>query len=532
MTGPPPSASPHDERPSTEYPRDREGRGSRRRQYGKTAKVGALWSILRQGGDELIAIPTTMIMARLLSPADFGAVAIVAFFIRLAGRLTQFGFNAALVRIKDLRPEHASSVFVVSLAMGVAKCAALTAAAPAVGRFFDSPAAAQLMPLAALSFLINPFGTVPGALMQRRMQFRYGTWADWSDTLVSSVVTVCLALLGHGVWSIVYGQLAGMAVRVAVQLTLSEWVPRLQWSAIAIRELFSFGLGLQSKRLLEHAALNLDNLVVGRILGVAALGFYDKAFTTMNRVATRLVLGQAPFRIFSIIHEDGERFRRAYSRLVLSITLIGFPVLAGCIIMAEPLFVLLYGERWLPAVPAFQLLCAGGALKLLNAYGAQANEAVGSVWPQVRRQALGTVCVVIGAWAGSVYMGVTGAALGVLAAMVVVTVTMQSLVRRVTGLSWWGMLSPLIPALTCAVLLAGVLMGAGAGLRSLVSSPAYWQFLLVQGAAGTLFYALFVLWSPFPVVRSLVTETLDDILPSLRLDSLKWRPRPISSTEP
>jgi PST family polysaccharide transporter len=492
----------------------RNRKGSEKKSYGRTAKVGAVWSMLRQGGNELIGVPTSMIMARLLSPQDFGIAAASSFFIVLAARLTQFGFSAALIRLKQMRPEHASSVYVVNQTMGVITFVVLYAFAPLVGQFFRSPEAGSLLRVAALTFVINPMGTVSSALLHRRMQFRYIAVTDWADTLIGAIVTVVLAFRGFAFWSMVYGHLVALVVRVFLQLYLARWKPSATFSRDALRELIPVGLGLQTKRLLEYASTNLDNLVVGRVLGMAGLGLYDKAFTTMNKIVVRLTLGQAPFRIFSIIHEDAERFRRAYSRLILSITLLGYPVLAGCIVAAEPLFLILYGEKWLAAVFPFQLLCAGGMLKLLNAYASQANEAVGNVWRQVARQALGTVLVVLGAAAGSVYWGLAGAAIGVLGAMAVLTLAMQGLVREATGLSWREMMAPQVPAMTCAALLVGVLLATAAVLRAFVSEPAAWQLLLAQATTGGFFYAAFVLVGPFAAVHEVVSETLDDLVPA------------------
>lgn len=489
-------------------------RKKKKEYYAKTAKRGALWSIVKQGGHEIVAIPMSMIMARLLSPEEFGIAAASAFFILLSTRLTQFGFNASLVRIKILRPEHLSSVFVVNLVLGVLAYLALIAAAPSIGNFLRSPDAGELLAFAAIIFLINPFGTVPAALISRNMQFRYATITDWSDMVVSLSVTLLLAFRGFGYWSIVTGHLSGSVVRVILKAYLSGWRPSLVFSREATRELLSFGLGVQAKRVFEYASFNLDNLVVGRVLGMTALGFYDKAFTTMNRIVNRLTLGQAYFRIFSIIHEEPERFRRAYSRLVLTISLIGFPAFAAAIVVAQPLIVVMYGDKWLPAVLPFQMLCVAGVLKLLNAYASQANEAAGHIWPQARRQAAGAVLIVAGAWTGSVYGGLTGAAAGVAIAMVVLTAAMQSLVRRTTGLTWAEMLRPQLPAAIGSAALVGVLLGVAAGWRATGGEPAPWQLLLAQMAIGGLFYATFVLFNPFEDVRKLVVESAYDFLPA------------------
>jgi O-antigen/teichoic acid export membrane protein len=481
--------------------------------YGRTAKVGALWSLMRQGGNELLGVPASMIMARLLSPHDFGVAAASSLFMQLATRLTQFGFGAALIRIKNMRPEHATSVYAVNQVMGAITFVALYFASPYMGAFFRSPEAGRLLSLAAVTFLINPIGTVPAALLQRRMQFRYTVLADWTDTIVGLVFTILFALKGFAFWSIVYGHLSGLVVRVLLQMYLAQWVPSFKVSRQSLRELLSFGLGLQSKRLLDYTAANVDNLVVGRVLGMTALGIYDKAFTTMNRIVVRLTLGQAPFRIFSIIHEDEERFRGAYARLMLSVTLLAYPLLAGCIVLAKPLFHVLYGQKWAAAAFPFQLLCLGGMLKLQNAYAAQVNEAVGNIWPQVRRQAMGAVLVFIGAATGSVYGGVTGVAVGVLVAIAVLTLAMQDLVRKATGLSWMAMLKPQLPSLSCAALVVAVLLASEFILRRAAPGAHPWQMLLAQGSVGVLAYSTFVLAGPFVAVHDLVTETLDDLLP-------------------
>jgi PST family polysaccharide transporter len=337
---------------------------------------------------------------------------------------------------------------------------------------------------------------------------------DWTDNLFGTTSTILLALNGWGYWSIVLGHLAGATVRAGLQVYLSGWRPSLTCSREALRDLIPFGLGLHSKRLLEYAVGNVDNLVVGRILGMTALGYYDKAFTTTNRLATRLTLGQAPFRIFSIIHEDVERFRRAYTRLILAITLLTYPVLTGCMVVATPLLTVLFGEKWLPSVVPFQVLAVCGMLKVLNAYAGQANEASGNIWAQVRRMAVGSVLVIVGAGVGSRYGGVTGAAVGVLVAMVILTVSLQALVRKATGLTWRLMLTPQIPAVTCAAALAVVLLATGGVLRGLVPNPAAWQLLLVQTTVGAIFYVAFTLYSPFVSVRELVLEFTQDLVPA------------------
>ena len=139
-----------------------------RRSYAPIAKRGFLWGLGQEAFNELIHIPTLVVLARLLSPYEFGITAAAGFFVSFANRFTKFGFNVALVRMKHVEPAHSSSVFVISVGMGLVSWAALTFGSPWIGRFFDSPEAGQVLPIAAFTFVIAAVGTVPSAMMTTR----------------------------------------------------------------------------------------------------------------------------------------------------------------------------------------------------------------------------------------------------------------------------------------------------------------------------------------------------------------------------
>ena len=491
------------------------GRRGRAEYYGRTAKVGALWGVVRQGGNELLAVPTSIIMARLLAPREFGVAAAATFFVVLAARMSEFGFNAALVRSKSLRPEHVSSVFVLKLVVGALTWLVLSAASPLVGAFYEAPEAGWVLPLAAIVFVITPFGTIPAALMQRNMQFRQLTISDWVDSLTQACVTIGLALAGFSFWSLIWGYVAGALANALTKMFLAGWTPSLRFSLAAIRELVSYGLGVQFKRLLEYSAQNLDNLVVGKTLGMAALGLYDKAFTTMGRIVNRTILGgSVSFRIFAIIWDQPERFRRAYGKVITTTTLISIPVLGVCIVMAQELFLLLYGSQWTLAVEPFRILCLAGVLKVINSCAHRANEASGMIWWQVAIQALYVVSVVVGVVVGSRF-GLGGAAVGVLIATPLHTALTHVLLRASTGLRARDMLIPQLPGWLCAF---GTILVVGAArqlLRLTVADPAAWHFVLAGGTAAVLFYLGFLIVAPIAAVREIVAESLNDLVPGL-----------------
>lgn len=488
---------------------------------GKKAKRGVAWSFLREGVTEILVFPSSMILARLLTPEEFGIAAAAGFFTLLAGRLSELGFNAALVRSKVLRREHLSTVFVVNVAVGAITFAVVTAIAPLVARFYNSPETGNILPVAALGFLIVPLGTVPAALLSREMRFRHMTLVDWYHTVTFALATVVLAWLGFSYMSMVYGRLAALAAMTVSRIAFARWRPSLRFSGSALREIFPFGAGVHAKRLLDYTAQNIDNLIVGKFFGMATLGIYDKAFSTMNRVLARLNTGGpgVTFRVFSIIYDQPDRFRRAYHKVVMSTTLLAFPLFAVLVAVAPRFIVLLFGDRWAAAADPFRLLCLAGCLKLLNTYASSANQAAGQVWSEVWRQLL-YVGLIVGSLIALQGWGAIGAASGVLLATCVMAVLMHVLLTRITHLRWMDVIRPQVPALLCAAGAASVVLVVERVLL-LNGLTAPWLVLAAQGLAASLFYVGFVLFAPLASLRALVRDVAEDLVPG-SVKRLRW----------
>ena len=482
--------------------------------YGKVAKVGVVWGFLREGGNALLILPTTMVLARLLTPTEAGIAAAATFFVQLCARLTQFGFGASLVRAKQITPTHLSSVFFVNLTIGITAWALLTGLAPWLGGFLRSPEAGQLLPTAALVFLIMPFATVPTALLTRDMRYAESSTSEWISTIVECSTAIGFAWKGFSFWSVIYARLAGDSVRALCRIAMTRWRPRLALSRDALGDLFSFGIGMYVKSLLDFSAQNLDNLIVGRMLGVTSLGFYDKAFTTMHKLTAKLNLSgpSVSFRIFALIHEEPERFRRAYRKVILSVTAIGYPFVTGMVVTAPQLIEVLFGPRWLPAVAPFQILCFAAYFRLLNTYASSATQAKGQIWLEVKRQAFFTGILIVAVTTMSRW-GVAGAAAGVLVATVAMSVVFQVMVRRITNLTWNDMLQPQLPGIICSLGLASILLVTEYCTRRFAGEvDARVQFGVFIPVALA-YSGAFLVLSPFHELRGLIYEAVSDFAP-------------------
>jgi PST family polysaccharide transporter len=512
-------------------PQSRAAARAARKSYGKTAKVGALWAIGRESVTQILSIPTVVILARLLSPADFGIAAAATFFIQLGKRLGNMGLNTALVRMKDVREEHRASVFFINFAFGMLAWAVLMLAAPGIGAYYGDPRVAGALRLASTIFLVNFFGAVEQAVLQREMKFKEMAFVEWMTPVFYMPVSVGLAVAGWGYWSLVVGHLVANTASTCAKVYFGRWTPSFRVTRRGLAETLPFGMGVYSKRLLTYAAENLDSLIVGGLFGVTSLGFYDKAFNTAGKMSDRLALGSTVmFRIFAIIQEDRARFVRAYTKVVLAGTLVTLPAFAGLIVAAPQFIVVVFGEKWLPAVVPFQLLCGVGALRLMIGYASSAVQASGQIWGEVWRK-IAQVLLIVGLIFALKSAGITGAALAVFLATLILTILMQGLVRRIVGLSWGEILTPIIPGLFAAAGTAAVVGAVTLGLRRVVPDIADWLLLICQASAAGVFWTLFTLLVRFPRVQEIVDEILDDVVPAaVRRQIGRVRRRPIRTT--
>jgi O-antigen/teichoic acid export membrane protein len=480
--------------------------------YGKLAKRGLVWGVVREGVRFIVLIPTGMLVARLLSPQESGIAAAAYFVMQLGGRLTQFGLGVSLVRAKTVTDVHVSSVFVLNLLAGALASALFAVAGPSLGGVIGSDEAAALLPIAGLGFLIGAFGSVPSALLSRAMRYREGATSDLLANLVYSVSLVTMAWLGFSYWSVVYSILLSDVVRVVCRTWMSRFVPRLEFSRAAARDILSFGLGIYVKNLLEYCTQNIDNLIVGRLLGMTSLGYYDKAFNLVTKLGERISLGGPGVSLtaFARMQDDLPRFRRAYRKVILAASLLSYPVLAGIALVSAELVEVMFGTRWLPAALPLRILCVAAMLRQVSFYASSATQAQGYIWSEVKRQAVAVVVLAVGVVSLSRW-GLAGAALGVLISAVFSTVMLQLLVRRLTALTWGDLLQPQVPGLLCAACTVTVAAAVRQLLTSWLGDPSALIVLVACAAAGGMATLAFLLFAPFAAMQEIVRETLKDL---------------------
>lgn len=330
----------------------------------KRTAAAAKWSafdvILRQGMQFLV----TIALARLLTPEDFGVVALLAIFVGVAGILIDSGLGAALVQRREVTHTDESSIFFFNLGMGAVMALALCAAAPAIANFFDKPVLEPLAQVMAFNLFLNAFGTIHTALLNREMNYRTLAKANAAGALIAGALAVWLAAQGYGVWSLAAGTVVTSLVSVALLWLWHPWRPTWTFSFAALRTYLRFGAYEMAASLADVFSTNLYLVMLGKMHSARDVGIYDRAQRTQQLPITVMmgIINRVAYTAFATISEDKLRLAKGLRQAQSLSMLVNVPVLLLVILLAEPLVLVLFGRQWLPCVPILQVLGLGGLL--------------------------------------------------------------------------------------------------------------------------------------------------------------------------
>jgi teichuronic acid exporter len=366
---------------------------------------------------QAISWVSTIVVIRLLSPEDYGLMAMAGLFVGFLLLVSDLGVGAAAVQSRKMDAEQMRALFGFVLAANAALAALTLAAAPLVAAFFQEPRVVPLLRALAAGFALIALYVLPQALLMRDLQFDRKARADVLAAALGALVTLGMAIAGAGVWSLVGGLLATHAVRaIAFQLLC----PYLRLPSFAFREhrgAFQFGGLITLDRMLWWSYGKIDIAIGGRFLGGAALGLYSVALSLASIPLEKVmpVVTQVSFAAFSRIQDDRDRVRRNVIRSVQSVSLVSFPAFVGMAAVAPEAVPLLLGDKWQEAVLPFQLLCAVLPLRALASLFPPALFGIGRPRVNVVNMLL-TVVAMAAAFAVGVRHGVVGLCLAWVAA--------------------------------------------------------------------------------------------------------------------
>lgn len=323
---------------------------------------GMAWSVSERISLQVIQLFISIILARLLSPSEFGLVGMLAIFTSIAQSILDSGFGSALIQKKDATITDSSSIFFFNLIIGLILASIFFFSAPVIANFYEQPILASITRALSLTLIINAFSLVQLSLMRKRMDFKTILLRVLIPVVFSGICAIISAILGFGVWSLVIQALAFSISQAASLWILNKWRPARQFSFNSIRTMFSFGSKLLIAGIVETVFKNLYQTLIGKFYSSSDVGYYSRASTmeTAATVSTSMALGQVIFPAFSPFQDDNDKLRQVHAKTITMSMFLHIPLMLGLIAIAEPLFLFLLTDKWANSIPYFQLLCLVG----------------------------------------------------------------------------------------------------------------------------------------------------------------------------
>lgn len=415
---------------------------------GYQAVRGVLWMAFSAGLIYAIRVTTLMVLARLLSPKDFGTVAAAMVVVGFVATFRDLGISQALVQLHHLESVHIRTGFVLALFLGLSFTLTIWVVAPFVEQFFRIANLTPVLQTLSLTFFLAGVSVVSRALLRREMRFRTLAILEGLSYAVGYAgVGIPLAALGFGVWALVGAHLVEVAVSSIGVLILRPHDFRPTIDGRAISQLLNFGGGYTLARIANYFSTQVDKLFVGRWMGAYSLGIYSRAYYFVGTAITfaESTIGRVFFSAASQIQQDRDRLVLGYLYAISFISAIFCPMVAVSIVTAPELVSVLLGRQWSEVANPFRILAFGILAGMLYEVSHYLSMAKGAVYPLAAIQAFYLFLIITGAWIGRQW-GVTGVAGGVLVAMVVNSFLVVTLSLRLIKIAWYTMLRALMPA--------------------------------------------------------------------------------------
>lgn len=322
-------------------------------------KKGLYWSFFNQFANYGMNFCVGIVMARLLSPSDYGITALPAVFMAVAGILQSGGLSDALVRKTDFREEDLSTSFYYSIAVGIAMYLALFFSAPWIADFYNTPVLIPLLRVTALSFLWGPLNSAQNVILKRRLDFKTPTKISLTTRVFSACVGIVLAYMGYGLWALVISGVLSSLLTAILNWFAVRWFPHTGWSKASFKYLWGYGNKIMASGMLDILYQNITPIFVAKYYSPTDLGVYNRAqgYASMPSQQVAGVIQSVTFPVLSKIQDDNEALARNYRKMLRTTAFIVFPLMMMLSALARPLVLTLITAKWEACIILLQIIC-------------------------------------------------------------------------------------------------------------------------------------------------------------------------------
>ena len=324
----------------------------------KTAK-GVFWSAVERFSTQGIQFIFSILLARLLTPNDYGMIAMLAIFIAVSQTFIDSGFGNALIRKPDRTETDKATVFFFNIFMAIVCYGIIFFAAPYIAQFYRMPELSSVLRIFALNLIIQAFGSIQQLNLTIELNFKLQAKFSLMGVIVGGTAGLVCAYKGLGVWSLVVQQLTTSVTRVTLYWIRVHWCPKTFFNKDSFKNMFGFGSKLLASSLLNTVYDNVYDLIIGKVFAAATLGNYSRAshFASFPSSNVTGIFQRVTYPVLSKIQDDPERLRKNYLKFLNIATLIVFPLMVGLAALAKPFILLILTDKWFDAILILQIIC-------------------------------------------------------------------------------------------------------------------------------------------------------------------------------
>lgn len=414
---------------------------------------GIKWSAINQFSVQSVNFLITLVIARILSPQDYGVIGMLTVFISISSAFVDSGFSSALVRKQNRTEEDLSTVFYFNIGIAIVFYFILYICAPFIANFYNMPLLIKVARYSGLILIFQSFSTIQIAYFTINLDFKTPAKIGIISSITSGGIGVILACLDCGVWALVFQTLTMSLVTSLLYWYWSRWSPVLIFSIKSFKELFSFGSKLLMSGLLDTTYNNFYPLIIGKFYSAKELGFFTRAksFAMFPSTSITSIVQKVSFPVLSEIQNESDRLSINYRKFLKMTSFIIFPIMIVLVVLGKPLIILILTEKWLPLVPYMQILCISSMLYPLHAINLNLLQIKGRsdlfLKLEVIKKIIGSIVLII-----TIPLGVFGLCIGIIFTSYLCLLINTHYTGKLINLGFWKQANDITPFLLLSFL--------------------------------------------------------------------------------
>lgn len=400
---------------------------------------GFLWLASGKSFEAILRILILSVLARMISPEEFGLVSAALIIISFSRLFTEMGVGPAIVQKEELKDTHISTGIIISLLMGLILGSIIIIFSPYIASFFNMIQLELILKVTSIIFLLEAISLIGQALLQRKLHFHLISGIDIFSYLIGfGGIGIFLAYYNYGVWALVWGHIGRVTLKALLVWLIQGISYKFKFDLIAFKELMNYGVGLTIGKFANYIAIQGDNLIVGRVLTASSLGVYGRAYNLMVMPANLIgtALNNALFPTMSKVQNDSTKLNTAYLTGISGLASLMIPLSVFIFIMAKYIVLVLLGENWVEVTNPLRVLSLAILFRTSYKLSDSLARATARVYNRMWRQFVYAILILIGAYLGSIFHGIVGVSLGVIIAVFINFILMAGLSIRILDISW------------------------------------------------------------------------------------------------